>query len=73
MRKSQNSYNEKRANNSYLKLTVNTSLNKNKNYELNTSKNNDKKIQQKKLNIINLEHKKDKSNSSYSKIHKEYH
>ena len=71
MRKSQNSYNEKRTNNSYLKLTVNTSLNKTKNYELNTSKNNDKNIQQKKLTIINLEHNKDKSNSSYSKIHKE--
>ena len=37
MRKSQNSYNEKRTNNSYLKLTVNTSINKTKNYELNIS------------------------------------
>ena len=71
MRKSQNSYNGNNSKNSYLKLTINTSLNKTKNLELNKSKNNNKSIQQKKLNIINLEHKIDKSNSSYSKKHKD--
>ena len=71
MRKSQNSYNGNNSKNNYLKLTINTSLNKTKNLELNKSKNNNKSIQQKKLNIINLEHKIDKSNSSYSKKHKD--
>jgi len=71
MRKSQNSYNGNNSKNSYLKLTINTSLNKTKNLELNKSKNNNKSIQQKKLNIINLEHKIDKSNISYSKKHKD--
>ena len=51
----------------YLKLNVNTSLNKGKNFELNTKNKND-------LKIINLFHKRDgkiKFNSSYSKKYKE--
>ena len=71
LRKNQNSYNENNIKSSYLKLSLNTSLNKLKNHELNTSKNKDSNNQQRKLNIINLDHKKDKNNSSYSKIHKD--
>ena len=71
MRKSQNSYNGNQSKNSYLKLTINTSLNKTKNIELNRSKNNDKSIRQKKINIINLENKKYIRNSSYSKVQKD--
>ena len=59
-----NKLNSKR---NYLKLNVNTSLNKGKNFELNTKNKND-------LKIINLFHKRDgkiKFNNSYSKKYKE--